>query len=63
MQVQKLMISSLKDVMQGAMQAYAEVPRGKWVLEWPGQVVLAISSTYWTSQVTAAIGEGTLQVC
>ncbi len=62
MQVQKLMIASLKDVMQAAMKAYAEVPRRKWVLEWPGQVVLAVTSTYWTSQVTSAIQDGTLKV-
>ena len=31
--------------------------RTKWVLEWPGQVVIAGCSTYWTQQVSKALEE------
>ena len=62
LKVQEMMIRSLKDVMQEAVDAYVEVPRSKWVVEWPGQVVLAVSSIYWTMDVTAAIQEGTVGV-
>ena len=62
LQVQEFMILSLKDVMQHAMKSYLEVPRVKWVVEWPGQVVLAVTSTYWTTDVTNAIQTGTLKV-
>lgn len=39
-----------------AMDAYQEAPRHLWVMNWPGQTVLAVSSTYWTSEVHRAIG-------
>ncbi len=62
LEVQLSMISSLKDVTGEAVKCYNEVPRGKWVLEWPGQVVIAASTVYWTADVSKAIEEGTLKV-
>ncbi|KAL5473898.1 hypothetical protein EMCRGX_G028462 [Ephydatia muelleri] len=61
LQVQDTMIQSLKDITEKAYAAYAQVPRSKWVLEWPGQVVIAVSTIYWTQEVTSAIEEGTLK--
>jgi dynein heavy chain len=57
LEVEQLMIDSVRDVVQKAMVAYAEVPRGQWVLEWTGQVVLCVSSAYWTTDVSKAIQE------
>ena len=37
-QVEEVMISSLKKVTEDAVNAYNQTPRGKWVQEWPGQV-------------------------
>ena len=62
LQVQDMMIQSLKDITEKAYAAYAQVPRSKWVLEWPGQVVIAVSTIYWTQEVASAIEEGTLKV-
>lgn len=39
-QVEEVMISSLKKVTEDAVNAYNQTPRGKWVQEWPGQVTL-----------------------
>ena len=62
LQVQETMILSLQDVMKESVVAYNEKPRNKWVLEWPGQVVIAASTIYWTRDVNDAIEHGTLQV-
>jgi hypothetical protein len=36
-------------------------PRAEWVLEWPGQVVIAGSQTFWTAGVEKGIDEGSLK--
>uniref|UniRef100_A0A8C2U959 Dynein axonemal heavy chain 3 n=1 Tax=Coturnix japonica TaxID=93934 RepID=A0A8C2U959_COTJA len=38
-----------------------KVPRKAWVLQWPGQVVICVSTIYWTEAVSEAITKGTLQ--
>ena len=62
LRVQQVMIKSLCDVMAQSVEAYLTTPREKWVLEWPGQVVIAASSIYWTEDVNNAIRDGTLKV-
>ena len=43
---------SLREVMAEAVEAYPKTPRKEWVLNWPGQVVLASSTIHWTAEVT-----------
>ncbi len=62
LQVQQTMILSLKDVTKKSVIAYAEDPRNKWVLNWPGQAVIAVGTIYWTREVTEAIETGQLKV-
>lgn len=39
-----------------------QVPRNQWVLQWPGQVVICVSSIFWTKEVSQALVEKTLPV-
>ena len=53
--VEKVMVSSLRDVTAESFEAYMHTPREKWVLEWAGQVVLCVSQIFWTNEVEQAI--------
>lgn len=59
------MVESLREVCKQGVHSYANTPREKWVLEWPGQVVLVVTGVYWTREVGEAMAskeKGTLQV-
>ncbi|KAG7264995.1 hypothetical protein CRUP_017155 [Coryphaenoides rupestris] len=55
LQVEHMMLRSVRDVVHQGLRQYTQVPRKKWVLEWPGQVVICASSIFWTSEVAEAI--------
>jgi dynein heavy chain len=50
--VEEVMKLSLRMVSIKAVEAYKKKPRNEWVLEWPGQVVLAASQIHWTAYNT-----------
>uniref|UniRef100_A0A8C9MKB7 Dynein axonemal heavy chain 12 n=1 Tax=Serinus canaria TaxID=9135 RepID=A0A8C9MKB7_SERCA len=50
-QVEDVMLKTVRDVIARSRMAYLETERKRWVLEWPGQVVLCVSQMYWTSEV------------
>uniref|UniRef100_A0A663MBF2 Dynein axonemal heavy chain 12 n=1 Tax=Athene cunicularia TaxID=194338 RepID=A0A663MBF2_ATHCN len=52
-QVEDIMLKSIHDVI-----AYLETERKRWVLEWPGQVVLCVSQMFWTSEVHEVLCSG-----
>ena len=58
LQVEKVMLLSIRDVIEAAYNAYAIDLRDDWVQEWPGQVVLCVSQVYWTSEVHDAFKNG-----
>ena len=63
LQVEDVMISSLRKVVIDSNAAYKMTQRKRWVVEWPGQVVLCVSSLFWTLEVTEAMKtEGGLKV-
>ncbi|KAL6119092.1 dnah12 [Pungitius sinensis] len=57
-QVEDVMIRSVRDVVARSRVAYAETARSQWVREWPGQVVLCTSQIFWTLEVHEAIRAG-----
>ncbi|XP_072306337.1 dynein axonemal heavy chain 12 [Eucyclogobius newberryi] len=60
-QVEDLMLRSVKDVIARSKDAYAETDRNQWVRDWPGQVVLCTSQIFWTLEVHEAIKAGSLK--
>ncbi|XP_044289654.1 dynein axonemal heavy chain 3 isoform X4 [Varanus komodoensis] len=59
-QVEEMMLGSIRKVIEDGIGGYVEVPRNKWVLQWPGQIVICVSSIFWTEEVAQAIQEKTL---
>ncbi|XP_046326217.1 dynein axonemal heavy chain 3-like [Haliotis rufescens] len=55
LQVEDVMISSVRKVIMDSVQAYRDTPRKRWVVEWPGQVTLCVSSIFWTVEVVEAM--------
>ncbi|RKO99706.1 hypothetical protein CXG81DRAFT_14142 [Caulochytrium protostelioides] len=55
LQVQRSMLASMQDICRRAVKDYTEKPREAWVLDWPGQAVIAVSSIFWTYEVEQAI--------
>uniref|UniRef100_A0A8D3C4I0 AAA+ ATPase domain-containing protein n=1 Tax=Scophthalmus maximus TaxID=52904 RepID=A0A8D3C4I0_SCOMX len=62
LQVENMMLKSVRHVIHQGLIQYAELPRKKWVLQWPGQVVICASSIYWTTEVSEAIQTNSLPV-
>ncbi|KAK2851543.1 hypothetical protein Q5P01_007819 [Channa striata] len=57
-QVEDVMLRSVRDVVARSRLAYAETARSQWVKDWPGQVVLCTSQIFWTLEVHQAIRGG-----
>lgn len=51
-EVEYVMLDSVMEQMKDAWEDYALVDRISWVVSWPGQVVLGISCTAWTYEVS-----------
>jgi len=56
--VQNLMKLSIKEEIIKGLESYPAVERSQWVQEHPGQVVISVSQTFFTSEVTEAITNG-----
>ncbi|XP_067685210.1 dynein axonemal heavy chain 3-like [Haliotis asinina] len=61
LQVEEVMKLSLKEEMTKAVLSYPKTPRKEWVLQYPGQIVLAAGQVHWTAEVTKAIQENHLK--
>ncbi|KAM6325251.1 LOW QUALITY PROTEIN: dynein axonemal heavy chain 1 [Podargus strigoides] len=59
-EVEKSMRASLRDNIERSVGVYPETPRPTWVLQWPGQVVIAGCQIFWTKEVSEALEAGDL---
>ncbi|KAK9508782.1 hypothetical protein O3M35_006257 [Rhynocoris fuscipes] len=59
-QVEQMMIISLKDICAEALKNYDFMEREEWLLEWPGMIAVSCNFVKWTAQVTDAITKGKL---
>lgn len=48
LQVEEVMLKSVKAVVEQSFQDYQRTARDKWIVSWQGQAVLCISCLYWT---------------
>uniref|UniRef100_A0A803W4G1 Dynein axonemal heavy chain 1 n=1 Tax=Ficedula albicollis TaxID=59894 RepID=A0A803W4G1_FICAL len=60
LEVEKSMKASVRDNIEKSTAVYPETPRTTWVLEWPGQVVIAGCQIFWTKEVSEALEAGDL---
>ena len=58
LQLEYAMKGSLRNQISRAKEAFNLEPREHWVRQWPGQVVIAIDQTFWTTGVHEAIRVG-----
>ena len=55
LQVEDAMVSNVRRIIGEAVEAYTNTARNQWVLDWPGQIVICVSSIFWTAEVTEAM--------
>ncbi|NXX96308.1 DYH1 protein, partial [Centropus bengalensis] len=60
LEVEKSMKASVRDSIERSIGVYSETPRTEWVLQWPGQVVIAGCQIFWTKEVSEALEAGDL---
>ncbi|NWW95122.1 DYH1 protein, partial [Rhynochetos jubatus] len=60
LEVEKSMKASVRDNIERSIGVYPETPRTTWVLQWPGQVVIAGCQIFWTKEVSEALEAGDL---
>ena len=60
-EVEDVMLKSVNDFHEKAMQDYSRKEREKWVTQWQGMGVLCIAMMFWTSQAEEAMKKGGIE--
>lgn len=60
-EVEDVMLKSVKEFHEQAMTDYSRKERGKWVIEWQGMAVLCIAMMFWTSQAEESMKKGGIE--
>ena len=60
-EVEDVMLKSVKEFHEKAMQDYMRKDREKWVISWQGMAVLCIAMMFWTSQAEESMKKGGIE--
>ncbi|CAH0564658.1 unnamed protein product [Brassicogethes aeneus] len=60
-QVEEVMIESMKDVTSASIKSYTKSDRAEWIVSWPGQIVQCVNCIFWTKDVTESISSMRLE--
>ena len=60
LEVEEAMLSNVRRVTLEGTVDYTAKPRGEWVQQWPGMVVISGSQVFWTSDMETDIAAGNL---
>ena len=60
-EVEDIMLKSVKDFHEKAMLEYPKLEREKWVIKWQGMAVLCIAMMFWTSQCEESMKKGGIE--
>jgi len=55
--VENVMVDTVRDQVRQSMEDYGVSSRDKWMLRWPGQVVICVSQMFWTTETEQALLE------
>eukprot|EP01038_Epipyxis_sp_PR26KG_P008094 gene8094-10963_t len=58
LELESIQWDSLRTLTVASLEEYSKVSRKKWILNWPAQVILGVSSVFWTTEVTTALRAG-----
>jgi dynein heavy chain, axonemal len=61
LQVEEVMLKSVRAVVENSLKEYTKMPRDKWILSFAGQAVLCISQLFWTQTTEEMMQKGGLQ--
>ncbi|XP_066265764.1 dynein axonemal heavy chain 1-like isoform X1 [Branchiostoma lanceolatum] len=60
LEVERVMKESLRSIIGRSLAVYPDTKRTEWVLNWPGQVVIAGCQTFWSKEVSDSLEEENL---
>jgi dynein heavy chain len=58
LEIESIQWESVRTLTVASLAEYPTIPRKRWILNWPAQVILGVSCVYWTTEVTIALKEG-----
>lgn len=58
LEIEQIQWESIRSLTAAAIEDYTRTSRKEWILKWPAQVILGVSSLYWTNDVTIALRAG-----